>query len=101
MINGERHGLFVGEAKLRKKKRVGEMFYKSVTAPSPQHVKEGLLSANSLRLLPPGDDIVSANEDMRDAAMEVIYKNNFLPNPWSSKVYKYLLSRRYVSSLLW
>ena len=81
MINGERHGLFIGKAKLRKKKRVGEMFCKVVTAPSPQHVKECLLLANILRLLHPEDNIISANEDMRDTAIEVIYKNNVLPNP--------------------
>ena len=76
MINSKRRGLSVGEAKIRKKRKVGEIFVKSVTAPSPQHVKEGLLSANRLCLLHPEEDIISENKDMRDTAMEVMYKNN-------------------------
>ena len=42
----------------------------------PQHVQEGLLLASRLRLLHSEDNILSANEGMRDTAMEVIYKNN-------------------------
>ena len=76
MIDGERRGLFIGKANLRKKKRVGEMFCKGKAAPSPRHVKEALLLATRVRLLHPEDGIISANEDMRDTAMEIIYKNN-------------------------
>ena len=35
MIVGERCGLFIGQANLRKKKKVGEWFCKGKTAPSP------------------------------------------------------------------
>ena len=76
MIDSERRGIFIGQAKSQKKKnKAGEMFCKEMTAPRPQHVKEALLLAARLCLLHPEDGHISRNEDMRDTAMEVIHKN--------------------------
>ena len=75
MIDGERRGLFIGQAKLRKKNKGGEMFCKGKTAPSSRHVKESLLLATRLCLLHPEDGLISRNEDLRDNAMDVIHKN--------------------------
>jgi hypothetical protein len=72
IIDGERRGIFIGTAKLRTTRRVGDKCCTGVTSPSPQRVKDGLLLANILCLVHLENSLVSQPEDMKDTAMEVI-----------------------------
>ena len=77
IVNGERHGLYIGGAKLKlkKKNKAGDMFCTGKAASSPRQVKECLLLATRLCLRHPAGGPISTNEDLRDNAMEVIHKN--------------------------
>jgi len=110
VVNGERKGLYIGEATLKSKKKnkTEDKFCSGVNAPSPGHVKECLLLATRLRLRHPEGGPKSTNEDMRDTVMERIHnegkghqisENNMVTTP-NNHILKTLIEILSVSFLM-